>query len=256
MTARTKRAASAIADTAAGIVLARVEIAAPPDRVFRAISSEEVTKWWGSPEMYRTTKYSVDLRPGGAWRSDGVGADGSAFHVAGEVIEVDPPHKLVQTWNPSWETGPATTITWRLEASPIGTVLTVRHTGFVDPRMCTHHADGWTRIFNWLHEFAVPSAGEQYFVCRLIAPRPTFMQDMTAEERDIMIAHAAYWTSRLAAGEVIVFGPVADPAGPWGLGVVKATDEAAVREFEAKDPAISAARGFRYEVLPMVRALY
>ena len=111
MSARTKRAASAIADSAEGIVMARVEIAATPERVFRAITTDEVTKWWGSPEMYRTTAFTADLRPGGAWRSEGVGADGSAFHVSGEVLEIDPPKKFVQTWKPSWENAPPTTIT-------------------------------------------------------------------------------------------------------------------------------------------------
>jgi len=256
MSARTKRAASAIADSAEGIVMARVEIAATPERVFRAITTDEVTKWWGSPEMYRTTAFTADLRPGGAWRSEGVGADGSAFHVSGEVLEIDPPKKFVQTWKPSWENAPPTTITWRLEPSPIGTVLTIRHVGFVDPRMCMHHADGWERIFNWLHDHASPAAGEKHFLVRLIAPRPTFMQDMTKDERDMMIAHGAYWRAKLAAGEVVVFGPVADPAGAWGMGVVTAADEAAVCAFEANDPAITSGGGFRYEILPMVQAVY
>jgi len=33
----------------------------------------------------------MDLRPGGKWRSDGVGTDGQAFYVEGEYLEVDPP---------------------------------------------------------------------------------------------------------------------------------------------------------------------
>ena len=119
-----------------------------------------------------------------------------------------------------------------------------------------HHADGWERIFHWLHDHASPAAGEKHFLVRLIAPRPTFLQDMTKDERDMMIAHGAYWRTRLAAGEVVVFGPVADPVGAWGIGVVKAADEAAVRAFEASDPAISAGGGFRYEILPMVQAVY
>ena len=37
---------------------------------------------------------------------------------------------------------------------------------------------------------------------------------------------------QLAAGKVIVFGPVADPKGPWGLGVLRVRDEAEIASFE------------------------
>ena len=94
-----------------------------------------------------------------------------------------------------------------------------------------------------------------FYVCRLIAPRSTFLQDMSDEERALMQAHAAYWMQWMARGKVIVFGPVADPAGPWGLGVVRVASESEMRELETNDPVILAGRGFRYEVLPMLRAI-
>jgi hypothetical protein len=67
--------------------------------------------------------------------------------------------------------------------------------------------------------------------------------------------HAAYWTGQLQAGRAIVFGPVGDPKGAWGLGVVRAPDLDAVRAFEADDPAVRSGRGLRYEILPMLRAV-
>jgi hypothetical protein len=54
---------------------------------------------------------------------------------------------------------------------------------------------------------------------------------------------------------VLVFGPVADPEGPWGLGVVKAESEEEVKTFEAGDPAIQSGRGFSYKTLPMLQAV-
>jgi hypothetical protein len=59
----------------------------------------------------------------------------------------------------------------------------------------------------------------------------------------------------LAEGHAIVFGPVADPAGPWGLGVLRAASDAALEALRDGDPAIKSGRGFRYEVLPMIRAV-
>jgi hypothetical protein len=50
-----------------------------------------------------------------------------------------------------------------------------------------------------------------------MAPRPDFALDMTDEEREIMGRHAAYWHPYLDSGQMVVFGPVLDSTGPWGL---------------------------------------
>ncbi len=247
-----RKLATAIADLDKGVVLARVDIAVPPERVFRALTTDEFAQWWGAPELYRTTKHSIDLRVGGAWKSEGIGADGSPFHVGGEVLELDPPRLLVQTWRPSWDSE-TTTVAYALDATPTGTRVTVRHSGFVDPTVCDGHAEGWERVFGWLGaHLEVPA---RYFLCRLMPPRATFMQDMTADERAIMGAHGRYWRAKLADGVAIAFGPVVDPAGGYGLGIMKADDESALAAHLAGDPAV-AAPGFRYETLPMASAVY
>jgi uncharacterized protein YndB with AHSA1/START domain/uncharacterized protein YciI len=246
--------ATAVADVTEGVVLARIEIAVPPDRVFRALTTEELTRWWGADDLYRTTKFSIDLRPGGRWRTDGRGTDGSDFHVEGEVLEVDPPRRLVQTWKPSWEPGPATTITYTLDAVDGGTRVTVRHSGFTSGASCDSHADGWTRVLGWLGgHFA---GDERYFLLRLHAPRPTFAMDMSADERELMTTHGNYLASKLAEGAVLAFGPVLDPQGAWGMAVVRAPDEAAARAISTADPVIAANRGFHYDVIPIARLVY
>jgi uncharacterized protein len=77
------------------------------------------------------------------------------------------------------------------------------------------------------------------FVFRLIAPRPTFALDMTDEEREIMGRHAAYWQPLVESGRMVVFGPVLDSSGSWGLGVVEAVDEEELRAFAAGDPVVA-----------------
>ena len=245
--------ATAVADVDRGIVLARVDIAVPPERVFRALTTDEVSQWWGQADMYQTTKHTMDLRPGGAWRSEGVSSSGQPFHVGGEVLEVDPPHRLVYTWKPSWEPGDATTVSYRLEATATGTRVTIRHTGFANPAVCADHAEGWERVFGWLQAHLTPPPQERFFFVRLIPPRASFAMDMSPEERTAMQAHVVYWKEQLAAGTAVAFGPVGDPKGPWGLGLVRAADEAAVAQFGASDPAITAQIGLRYEVLPMLQ---
>jgi uncharacterized protein YciI len=63
-----------------------------------------------------------------------------------------------------------------------------------------------------------------------------------------MMEHIAYWKKWMAEGRVVVFGPVMDPAGPYGMGVVQAENAAEVQEFVANDPA---AKINRYEFYPM-----
>jgi uncharacterized protein YciI len=72
-----------------------------------------------------------------------------------------------------------------------------------------------------------------------MAPRPTFALDMTDEEREIMGRHAAYWQPLVDAGRMVVFGPVLDGTGSWGLGVVEADDEEKIRQFASGDPAVT-----------------
>ena len=78
-----------------------------------------------------------------------------------------------------------------------------------------------------------------HFVYKLIPPRPTFAADMTDAEQAAMGAHAAYWTHLFEEGAVVVFGVVMEEAGAWGLAVVEATDEEAVRALGAHDPAVT-----------------
>jgi uncharacterized protein len=76
------------------------------------------------------------------------------------------------------------------------------------------------------------------FVFRLKAPRPNFALDMSDEERDVMGRHAAHWQPYIDSGRMVVFGPVLDNTGSWGLGVVEAEDEDDLRAFAARDPVV------------------
>jgi uncharacterized protein YciI len=77
------------------------------------------------------------------------------------------------------------------------------------------------------------------YVFRLKAPRPTFALDMTDDEREIMGRHAAYWQPRVDSGEMVVFGPVLDGTGSWGLGVIESDSEEELRSFAAGDPVVT-----------------
>jgi uncharacterized protein YndB with AHSA1/START domain len=165
----------------------------------------------------------------------------------------------VQTWRPEWDGSATTTLSYTLEPTSGGTRLVVRHDGFADRHeSCRSHGIGWQHVLSWLTSFIeapVQPAAASVFLCRLIAPRPMFALDMNDAERALMQEHFGYWTEQMNAGKVIVFGPVADPQGPWGLGLVHARDLADIQAFGAADPAIKSERGFRYEFLPMINTI-
>jgi uncharacterized protein YndB with AHSA1/START domain len=75
----------------------RVYIKAAPQAIWDAITKPEWTERYGY-----AARTEVDLRPGGAFRglsNEAMRSMGSPeVAVDGEVIEVDPPRKLVQTW--------------------------------------------------------------------------------------------------------------------------------------------------------------
>jgi uncharacterized protein YciI len=76
-----------------------------------------------------------------------------------------------------------------------------------------------------------------HYFLKLNPRRPTFSHDMTPEERTIMTQHVAYWTDLMAKGLVVVFGPVFDPKGAYGIGVVEMESEERLLEFIKNDPA-------------------
>jgi hypothetical protein len=91
-----------------------------------------------------------------------------------------------------------------------------------------------------------------YLFVRTENPRPTFHLDMTEDERAAMVRHVAYWSDKADRGIAIVFGPVMDPRGVYGIGVYDVEDEAQMHALIEADPAIDI---LRYEVLPMPRAV-
>ena len=150
-----KSSARAVVDVTAGTVIACVEIAAPPERVFRALTeSSDVLAWWGSADTYRTEEWTADVRVGGRWRARGHSADGKPYSVEGEYLEVDPPRKLVQTWVYDWDGGQATTLAYELTVLDGGTKVTVRHSGFgARHQACADHGRGWEMVLGWLEAY-------------------------------------------------------------------------------------------------------
>jgi len=55
-----------------------------------------------------------------------------------------------------------------------------------------------------------------YYLFKLTPPRPTFPQDMTPAELEVMQAHSAYWSALANKGVAIVSAPLPTPAADGG----------------------------------------
>jgi uncharacterized protein YndB with AHSA1/START domain len=118
-------------ETAVTTQVHRVYINATPEAIWEAITSPEWTAKYG---YHAISEY--DLKPGGKYRAVAppeMQAMGMPEQLLdGEVIEADPPRKLVQTWHALWDEGVAaeqpTRVTWDIEEDDGGiTRLTVTH---------------------------------------------------------------------------------------------------------------------------------
>lgn len=119
------------AEKAATTQMYRVFIKATPEAIWDAITRPE----WAQRYGY-CVPVEYDLRRGGKYRAfanqamKGHGAPDVI--IEGEVIELDPPRKLVQTWHPVWDPAgaaePPTRLTFEIEPQKGGvSKLTVIH---------------------------------------------------------------------------------------------------------------------------------
>ncbi len=91
----------------------------------------------------------------------------------------------------------------------------------------------------------------KYFLYKLIPPRPTFLADVTQAEAKLMQEHSTYWRHLMSKGLVVVFGPVSDPKGTYGIVVIQLEDDADANALGTNDPTIKANVGFKFEVYSM-----
>jgi uncharacterized protein YndB with AHSA1/START domain len=152
---------SAVADLKDGVIYAAIDIDAPPEQVWDALTQpEQLSSWWGSADTYRTFNWQLDLRPGGKWSSEHERVDGTQRGtVHGEYLEVDPPRLLVYTWRPSFDAFRETLI--RLELSPTasGTHVKIKHSGFIPGSPAAlSHTNGWQRLLGQVSDWLMARA--------------------------------------------------------------------------------------------------
>ena len=124
-------------------------LAAPPERVWRALTDPAALAAWFWPERLAPTA-EVDLEERGRYR---VASVSSGMAVTGRYVEVTAPRRLVCTW--SWDGGDTETLV-AIDLAPAGdgTDLALVHEGFADESARQDHVQGWSdcldRLPGWL----------------------------------------------------------------------------------------------------------
>ena len=95
---------------------------------------------------------------------------------------------------------------------------------------------------------------KKHFFYKLIPPRPTFHLDQNDHEKQIMQQHAAYWAELTNKRDSILYGPVFDPNGVFGMAVIEVDDETQAKAIADNDPVVLSAISV-YELIPMVVGL-
>jgi uncharacterized protein YndB with AHSA1/START domain len=142
-------------------VVTEIAIAAPPERVFQALTDRAQALQWGSNDAYEMTYWEMDARPGGKWRfvsrQREAGAAAPDLDHYGEILEIDPPRLLAYSWFASWHENPTvrTVVRWELTPTTQGTHLKVIHSGLLPlPGACLGYSQGWPGLVQALKNFA------------------------------------------------------------------------------------------------------
>jgi len=142
------------------MVVTEIFIAAPRERVFKALIDREQALKWGDGPRFTMTEWEMDARVGGRWsfvskdRSNTESASGMAHH--GEILKLEPPGLLEYTWHASWHSdlSRTTVVRWDLSAVPGGTQVKVTHSGLAQmPAERKGYAGGWPGLLAAIKQF-------------------------------------------------------------------------------------------------------
>ena len=142
-------------------VVSEIDVAAPPERVFKALTdASELKRWFTSPEA-PVNLWEMDARVDGAYRyatqkGSIVVNEVSEFQCHGHIVEYDPPRVLAYTWFGNWHDDPTrrTLVRWELTQEGSGTHVKVTHSGLAHlPIARKDYTGGWPGVVEKLKGF-------------------------------------------------------------------------------------------------------
>lgn len=99
-------------------------ISAPPEKVWRCWTDPALLPRWFGPEGFTCKTKEIDLRPGGLWRFDMIGPDGTVWANRHRHTVWDPPKRIEFIMDGDKEDGTSKQVTVTLEPEAGGTRIT------------------------------------------------------------------------------------------------------------------------------------
>jgi uncharacterized protein YndB with AHSA1/START domain len=142
-------------------IISEIEIAAPAELAFRALTDSDQLLRWFTDASCPVKFWQMDARLGGNYgyateKGNFVVNGVSEFKCRGEIIEIDPPRLLVYTWLANWHLDPdgKTIVRWELTPTACGTHVKVTHSGLAqEPEARTDYSGGWPGVVEKLKAF-------------------------------------------------------------------------------------------------------
>jgi uncharacterized protein YndB with AHSA1/START domain len=122
-----------------------VYIRTTPEKLWDAITNGDLTKQY----FYGGRLKAAPLRPGS--RLTYIDEDDGSTMLDGEILEIDPPRKLVQTFEPKWTAdAPPSHVTWEITQLGGNCKLSLVHEFERDDAMVEGTRSGWSMILSGL----------------------------------------------------------------------------------------------------------
>jgi uncharacterized protein YndB with AHSA1/START domain len=142
-------------------VESEIQIAAPPERVFQALTDPAQLRQWFTNPSCPVHLWEMDARPGGRYRyttekGTVVVNNVSEFECHGEILKYEPPRLLAYTWIGNWHEDKArvTVVRWDLTPQAGGTHVKVTHSGLAqEPTARKDYSGGWPSVVQQLKKF-------------------------------------------------------------------------------------------------------
>jgi uncharacterized protein YndB with AHSA1/START domain len=152
-----KMAPKAAVDPTIGVIIAMGDVAGTPERVYRALITNELIEWWKLDGVYYTKDYKADASIRGPWSVTVILADGKQVHEWGEFCELNEPNKIVMTRRFAGHPtigDRETTLTYNLLPSQFGTRVTIREEGFIGRADSAYgNAENWEKVLTMLDAY-------------------------------------------------------------------------------------------------------
>jgi uncharacterized protein YndB with AHSA1/START domain len=112
------------------VVVVKRRFAAPPEDVYRAhMDPALIQQWMLGPDGWTMPVCIHDAKAGGKMRYEWSDGKGAGFHLTGEIIEINPPHRVVHVERMFLpDPTPDNRVVTTFEADGDGTLLTMRMT--------------------------------------------------------------------------------------------------------------------------------